>query len=155
MILESESPGGKLPETRDSATGCPGVAASSPALLLRQGRAARTAAVQGSRSHDRESTTGFSTCSARCGKMLAEAFMSPPPRRLCQARNTRTMRSGVAGPGPHSIFLIALARSTTAPEEIPRNYATRLSAAAAKAGSARHTADLGTRESFLRKNQSS
>lgn len=153
MILESESPRGKLPETRDSATGCPGVAASFPILLLRQGRAARTAAVQGSRSHDRESTTGFSTCSAPCGKMLAEAFMSPPPRRLCQVRNTRTMRSGVAGPGPHSI--LGLRASDAFFFIVSPSYATRLSAAAAKTGSAGPVEDLGTRESFRRKNQSS
>ena len=46
VILESELPGGKLPETaRERETGCPGVAASSPYLLCEAGRAAGHAAV--------------------------------------------------------------------------------------------------------------
>lgn len=40
-ILESELPGGKLPETaRERETGCPGVAAFSPYLLYEAGTAA-------------------------------------------------------------------------------------------------------------------
>jgi len=65
VILESGSPGGH-PETRVSATGCPGIAASSPVLILRNETGPlATAAVADLQSHDYESAAGFGKCGTR------------------------------------------------------------------------------------------
>ena len=105
VIGESELPGGKLPETaRERETGCPGFAASSPYLLTsRKGRWPR-------------SSCGFMLVRSRIGSgfgdmrhSLARAVWLKQSRRRFRGgsgkrRNPRLMRSGVAGPGPHSIF---------------------------------------------------
>ena len=104
VIGESELPGGKLPETaRERETGCPGFAASSPYLLTsRKGRWPR-------------SSCGLVVVRARIGSgfgnmrhSLARAVWLKQSRRRFRGdsgkrRNPRLMRSGVAGPGPHSI----------------------------------------------------
>ena len=112
VIGESELPGGKLPETaRERETGCPGVAASSPYLLTsRKGRWPR-------------SSCGFVVVRARIGSgfgkhaaLVARAVWLKQSRRRFRGdsgkrRNPRLMRSGVAGPGPHSSWQFSVLSS--------------------------------------------
>jgi hypothetical protein len=101
VILEGELPGGTQ-KTRAGATGCPGVAASSPILLLGADRAAGQP--RGLSIRDREVTnprTGFGKCGTRhfFERCRAEAVIPPIGDKATQET---TYECGSGGwPGPH------------------------------------------------------
>ena len=81
--------GEKLPETRARATGCPGVAASSPFCSSEQERPLAIAVVADVRSQDCKSATGFRAHGIPFGEGRAEAIIAARGDKAAQEIHER------------------------------------------------------------------